>query len=77
MPTRARYKAFIAARPEAGAKGADIDSTLKGEQSDDQKKVLRAGKLEMPPDGVFVKSLVGGASYLLLDGAAYPWNFSG
>lgn len=74
---RERYKAFIAAWPEAGAKGSNVDATLKGERRDDQRKVLRAGELETLPDGVLVKSLDNGAFYLLLDGAAYPWTFSG
>lgn len=74
---RERYKAFLAAWPETGAKAGDIDACLKRERSDGQRPLLSVDQLRTLPDGVLVKHLSSGTFYLLLGGDAYAWSFSG
>lgn len=74
---RERYKAFLAAWPEAGAKAGDVDATLKRERAHDSRRVMTADQLTALPNGVLVKHLESGSFYLLHGGEAYPWSFSG
>jgi hypothetical protein len=74
---RERYKAFLAAWPEPDAKAGDVDATLKRERANENRKVVSADQLATLPGGVIVKHLGNGAFYLLLDGSAYAWSFSG
>lgn len=74
---RERYKAFLAAWPEAGAKAGDVDKTLKGERANDRRRVVSADELGTLPDGVLVKHLESGSFYLLHSDAAYRWSFAG
>lgn len=74
---RERYKAFLAAWPETGAKAGDVDVTLKRERVKGSRKVMSADQLSTLPDGVLVKHMGSGHFYLLHGGEAYPWSFSG
>ncbi len=77
---QARYKAFMTAwgaanQPGVAVKPADVDAQLK----QDRKPLarVRIDNLTGLPDGVMVKHLASGTTFLLHAGKVYPWSFQG
>lgn len=72
---RERYKAFLAAWPMPGARAGDVDIALKRERASAHRPL--ASNLDNLPDGVMVKESASGLFYLVNQGKAWHWTFSG